>query len=191
MNDEEYEVQRQANIAANLALLQSLGLDRKVKVKKTRPINASPKKDLIPHHRVHRSATRSSASTSTSLSGSDSTFEKFQSTRIITKRDLVRTSDSGEILRTSQRSARSVFYGRQPRTRRQSSFNNFIQADKNDLDDDDGFYRDYVSRNDRGSRDLPMRNAQRLGERIHNPKQFGHIPGIPVGTWWATRMVSL
>ncbi|KAH9977603.1 PUA-like domain-containing protein [Lactifluus volemus] len=28
---------------------------------------------------------------------------------------------------------------------------------------------------------------QRSGKRIHDPKTFGHIPGIPVGTWWETR----
>ncbi|KAI0265213.1 PUA-like domain-containing protein [Gloeopeniophorella convolvens] len=25
------------------------------------------------------------------------------------------------------------------------------------------------------------------GKRTHDPKTFGHIPGIPVGTWWETR----
>ncbi|KAH9049605.1 PUA-like domain-containing protein [Lactarius hengduanensis] len=25
------------------------------------------------------------------------------------------------------------------------------------------------------------------GKRIHDPKTFGHIPGIPVGTWWESR----
>jgi len=25
------------------------------------------------------------------------------------------------------------------------------------------------------------------GKRIHDPKTFGHIPGVPVGTWWETR----
>ncbi|XAO22274.1 hypothetical protein I312_101043 [Cryptococcus bacillisporus CA1280] len=30
--------------------------------------------------------------------------------------------------------------------------------------------------------------ARKLGVRIHNPKTFGHIPGVEVGKWWATRM---
>ncbi|KAH9061007.1 PUA-like domain-containing protein [Lactarius vividus] len=25
------------------------------------------------------------------------------------------------------------------------------------------------------------------GKRIHDPKTFGHIPGVPVGTWWESR----
>ncbi|KAI0303904.1 PUA-like domain-containing protein [Russula brevipes] len=28
---------------------------------------------------------------------------------------------------------------------------------------------------------------QRSGKRIHDPKTFGPIPGIPVGTWWESR----
>ncbi|KZS92987.1 hypothetical protein SISNIDRAFT_92679 [Sistotremastrum niveocremeum HHB9708] len=29
--------------------------------------------------------------------------------------------------------------------------------------------------------------GNKLGKRLHNPKTYGHIPGIEVGTWWATR----
>jgi len=28
---------------------------------------------------------------------------------------------------------------------------------------------------------------RRSGKRVHDPKIFGHIPGISVGTWWETR----
>ncbi|KAH9994137.1 PUA-like domain-containing protein [Russula compacta] len=28
---------------------------------------------------------------------------------------------------------------------------------------------------------------RRSGKRVHDPKTFGHIPGIPVGTWWESR----
>jgi len=69
-------------------------------------------------------------------------------------------------------------------------------SDGTDSDDEDGGYR--PKRRDREDREL-MRNAQRLGKRIHDPyvllatssdnrRTFGHIPGVPVGTWWATRM---
>lgn len=37
-------------------------------------------------------------------------------------------------------------------------------------------------------RDEPQRSADRLGVRIHNPKTFGAIPGIPIGTIWEKRM---
>jgi E3 ubiquitin-protein ligase UHRF1 len=33
-----------------------------------------------------------------------------------------------------------------------------------------------------------QRKAQKLGVRLHNPKRFGHIPGVEVGTWWPSRM---
>lgn len=36
--------------------------------------------------------------------------------------------------------------------------------------------------------DKPQRIQQRLGERLHDPKTFGSIPGVEVGTWWASRM---
>ena len=36
--------------------------------------------------------------------------------------------------------------------------------------------------------DERQRKAQRLGVRLHNPKRFGHIPGVAVGTWWPSRM---
>ncbi|KAF8501919.1 PUA-like domain-containing protein [Gautieria morchelliformis] len=29
--------------------------------------------------------------------------------------------------------------------------------------------------------------GNRLGKRLHNPKTFGAIPGVEVGTWWETR----
>ncbi|KLT44853.1 hypothetical protein CC85DRAFT_306983 [Cutaneotrichosporon oleaginosum] len=34
----------------------------------------------------------------------------------------------------------------------------------------------------------PLRKAQRLGIRTQDPRQFGHIPGVAVGTWWESRM---
>ncbi|KAL7422902.1 UHRF1-like protein [Cryptotrichosporon argae] len=36
-------------------------------------------------------------------------------------------------------------------------------------------------------RRTPTRHA-RIGKRTEDPKQFGHIPGVDVGTVWATRM---
>ncbi|KAL9716215.1 hypothetical protein Ac2012v2_000661 [Leucoagaricus gongylophorus] len=29
--------------------------------------------------------------------------------------------------------------------------------------------------------------GREAGQRIHDPKTFGHIPGVAVGTWWLTR----
>lgn len=36
--------------------------------------------------------------------------------------------------------------------------------------------------------DIRQVKTRTLGVRVHNPKTFGHIPGIGVGKWWATRM---
>ncbi|EKD05383.1 hypothetical protein A1Q2_00342 [Trichosporon asahii var. asahii CBS 8904] len=36
--------------------------------------------------------------------------------------------------------------------------------------------------------DQLQRIQQRLGERLHDPKTFGPIPGVEVGTWWPSRM---
>ncbi|KAL0253682.1 hypothetical protein I308_101058 [Cryptococcus tetragattii IND107] len=36
--------------------------------------------------------------------------------------------------------------------------------------------------------DIRPAKASKLGVRIHNPKTFGHIPGVEVGKLWATRM---
>lgn len=36
--------------------------------------------------------------------------------------------------------------------------------------------------------DEPQRIQQRLGERLHDPRTFGSIPGIEVGAWWPMRM---
>ena len=33
-----------------------------------------------------------------------------------------------------------------------------------------------------------QRKAQRLGVRMFDPKTFGSIPGVEVGTWWPSRM---
>ncbi|KZT61381.1 hypothetical protein CALCODRAFT_491183 [Calocera cornea HHB12733] len=51
--------------------------------------------------------------------------------------------------------------------------------DESQSDDDEG-EDDYVR--------TPQRKAQRLGVRTEDPKQFGSIPGVEVGTWWPSRM---
>jgi E3 ubiquitin-protein ligase UHRF1 len=33
-----------------------------------------------------------------------------------------------------------------------------------------------------------QRKAQKLGVRLFDPKTFGSIPGVEVGTWWPSRM---
>ncbi|KAF9453785.1 hypothetical protein P691DRAFT_657740 [Macrolepiota fuliginosa MF-IS2] len=42
-----------------------------------------------------------------------------------------------------------------------------------------------VIRNKTSGNDGPM--GREAGKRVHNPKTFGHIPGVAVGTWWLTR----
>jgi len=36
-------------------------------------------------------------------------------------------------------------------------------------------------------RDESRYSGNQLGKRVNDPKTYGHIPGVPVGTWWETR----
>lgn len=42
-----------------------------------------------------------------------------------------------------------------------------------------------VIRNKLSGNDGPM--GREAGKRVHDPRTFGHIPGVAVGTWWLTR----
>ncbi|TDL28466.1 hypothetical protein BD410DRAFT_224072 [Rickenella mellea] len=39
----------------------------------------------------------------------------------------------------------------------------------------------------KGRADAMGSEPRSVNKRLHDPKQFGHIPGIPVGSWWETR----
>lgn len=70
----------------------------------------------------------------------------------------------------------------------------FIESDSemSEKGKDEEDYKPKESRknDDHGPISMLLRKAQRLGHRRHDPKQFGPIPDVPVGTWWASRMVS-
>lgn len=240
MDDAAYERQRQANIAANLALLQSLGLSSNKKTKKVVP---RPKtKRLIPSDTSEESQERrrsernrdkrkrtfhvNSESSVVSESGSE-----VQETRPIRTQPLWKmykpkrgkvavTSSSGssnseykeesvenDTRRRSGRVRKTVLYsddiysdvkkhyGKRSRSVDHTYLlRDFIVEDKSSHDDDDDeeYSIRYVKKGKRRqSSPLLQRQAQRLGNRIHNPKRFGQIPGVPVGSWWATRMVRI
>lgn len=168
MNAEAYELQRQANIAENIALLQSLGLTGAAKAGGKRPAAASSSKQ-----KVAPSAKRPKSSAS--------------------------ERPPAEATRRSGRATKPVVYytelspeikGAKPRgTKSRPSQAPFIEPDSEDVtEDDEADYRERRPLNI-GPTSMLLRRAQRLGVREHTPKQFGHIPYVPVGTWWATRMV--
>ncbi|WRT70677.1 uncharacterized protein IL334_007675 [Kwoniella shivajii] len=59
-----------------------------------------------------------------------------------------------------------------------------VQRRKRTRDENDGSDDD----KDKEGDDWRQRKAQKLGTRTEDPKSFGHIPGVEVGTCWPTRM---
>ncbi|KZO91208.1 hypothetical protein CALVIDRAFT_365881 [Calocera viscosa TUFC12733] len=57
----------------------------------------------------------------------------------------------------------------------------YDESDSEDEEEDEEDEEEDYSR-------TPQRKAQRLGVRTQDPKQFGAIPGVKVGTWWESRM---
>jgi hypothetical protein len=176
MDAEAYEIQRQANIAENLALLRSLGLSgassSKTSTRQKRP--ASDKEKVIPAKKRNAPSTiiqqPVSASDPVRRSGRARKPATYYTAEIPDGVTLVRE--------------------RKPRLAKEVPF-----IEEDDYSDEEGDEADYVNRSVRNTdfspRVMPQRRAQKLGVRVISPKMFGHIPFVPVGTWWATRMVSI
>lgn len=175
MDAESYEVQRQANIAENLALLQSLGLSR-----------------------AKSSSNRSSTKNKRSASEKDQVKSVSTGSKRKKPSRLEEQPKSASTTQNIRRSGRArkpaIYFTEEVRDEKSriSKRPSFIEEDSQ-YGTEDG-EADYVDRKDQNRsyspRSMPMRKAQRLGVRIESPKQFGHIPFVPVGTWWASRMVS-
>ncbi|UZJ51510.1 hypothetical protein CBS101457_000830 [Exobasidium rhododendri] len=192
MDEEEYEAQRQANIAANTALLQSLGLSKQVKVKST--IKRQTRVVVAPSERRLRSVSLSSASTNTTPSASP------LKRKVTAKQE---DEDDDQITHTEgRRSGRvrksQIFFGnvspynypmhKRHTRRRRHSDDSLVVKDDHSSGEDEADYKPKTRFKASNLDRMPLRAVQRLGERIQDPKQFGHIPGIAVGTWWNTRM---
>ncbi|CDS81876.1 uncharacterized protein SPSC_00062 [Sporisorium scitamineum] len=183
---QDYEAQRQANIKANLELMNSLGLYQGSKALNPRPSPSASK----------TKAKSEASSPGTSSAAGDAEFTTasvaVQRPRRIT-RSVSRTLDSPKKLcgRGMKRALSDEAYPSLKISR--------LEADKDSFSSDDDsspssrtFHRTgrgtlNPSRHYRPTTEL-QRQADRLGTRIHNPKTFGHIPGIPIGTPWEKRM---
>lgn len=239
MDDAGYERQRQANIAANLALLEILGLtsDKSTKKSTSRPkvIRSNTSEESQERRRSERNIDKNNRVSyhvkSESIVSESISEEEIKPTRlgplwkmykpkriqatVVTSSISSSSSNSDykedsveEVIRMKSGRVRKAVlysddiysevkkhYGKRSRfIERKPSLRDFIVVDESSLDEDDeAEFKLHPGRQKtaRKSSPLLLRQAQRLGNRIHNPKRFGHIPGVPVGSWWATRMVSL
>lgn len=175
MADEDYEALRLANIAANQLLLESLGLAKQAKI----PVKRSPGPKHLPPPREPSARLRKLEAVgriSRSHRSSAKELGKRRAGRASSAADS--ESDDGDAM-----SIDSDWDWKRSAGRMRS----FI-ADSED--DDDVAGRAYDRQTSRLYRAEPLRKAARLGVRKYDPKRFGHIPGVPVGSWWETRMVS-
>ena len=186
--EEDYEAQRQANIKANLELMKSLGLFQGSQMIKP---PTAPKCKPTPKAKA--------ASSSASTVDDPSLSPRIPRPRRIT-RSVSRTLESPQKPRGMKRalSDTSIPYADVRKTARRAD--DYDDLSSSDDDDDEYTGRSSTrrrvssisgplnpSRAYRPSSEL-QRHADRLGIRIHNPKTFGHIPGIPIGTLWSKRM---
>ncbi|TKY87951.1 hypothetical protein EX895_003047 [Sporisorium graminicola] len=195
----EYEEQRQANIKANLELIMSLGLYQGSKLLKPKP-SSTPK-----------SKTKKGASPAAAFSASagDEEFATPGGKAVERPRRITR-SVSGT-LSTPKRSSRGLKRGLSDdhvhhiTARKTARFGaddfDAGSASSSSTSDDEASPSRPRRRHRRSAGNISLnpdhrhrqltdlqRRADRLGKRIHDPKTFGHIPGIPIGTQWEKRM---
>ncbi|CBQ70062.1 conserved hypothetical protein [Sporisorium reilianum SRZ2] len=180
---QDYEAQRQANIKANLELMMSLGLYQGSKLLKplasASAAKAKPKKAASP--------------------GGDEEYttpsKQVERPRRVT-RSVSRTLESPKKLR-GRAMKRALSDDAYP-TRKVSRLDGY-DADAFDADSSDDDLPPSSSSRRKGSSALNpsrhyrdaselQRRADRLGTRIHDPKTFGHIPNIRIGTLWEKRI---
>ncbi|KAL7266487.1 hypothetical protein RUND412_010965 [Rhizina undulata] len=169
MND--YERQREINIQANKLLLASLGLENPA-AKFTAPPKTKKKTATASSTRVTRKRKSSPSD--------DSQRRKSQRARKAVQRYQDEDTESDEYDGESDGcfsddSQASFGPGKRKRTKRSDSFSGSVDGDG------DGLRRRIVN----------GRNVQHISSRSkkeRNPRVFGNIPGVPVGTWWPTRM---
>ncbi|SPO29956.1 uncharacterized protein UTRI_06262_B [Ustilago trichophora] len=187
--DEDYEAQRAANIRANLELMMSLGLYQT-------SASINPKPAATP---------KAAPKPKTSSSSSSSHAAIMERPKRITRR-VSRMLDSPRQPFSSIRKMKRalsddfIYPSSGKRSRRRGSY---TPSDEFESDSDSAYTpsrsKRYKGGNPFARRSLNptrsyrdstelQRSADRLGVRIHDPKRFGSIPGIPVGTWWEKRI---
>ncbi|ORX41032.1 PUA-like domain-containing protein [Kockovaella imperatae] len=185
-----YEDQRLQNIRDNEALLLSLGLS-------SPGARIAPENPKPPLKKAPFTTLRKSLSVKRKLEAED----QDDSSRTSAKRTTTGMGDSpaespasgdGNLRRSGRTPGRKVDYTGDgssigsPSSVRSSTIAG-SRTGSSTLVDDDEFIHD--KEEDEDAKDMArQRNAQRMGVRTQDPKQFGHIPGVEVGRWWASRM---
>lgn len=196
---EDYEAQRQANIKANLELMMSLGLYQTSS-------QFNPAKPATPKSKPITKAHRASSASSTSNDGDARALPKQRPKRVTrsVSRQLETPQRSGTGRGMKRTSSDTSIYSYPYSARKVSRLDRDDvmgrRANKFKSNSDDDEYRptyNYKRSSGRGPinpsrfyRDPSslQRNADRLGIRVHDPKTFGSIPGIAIGTIWEKRM---
>ncbi|SPO29313.1 uncharacterized protein UTRI_06262 [Ustilago trichophora] len=182
--DGDYEAQRAANIRANLELMMSLGL-----YQTSSTLNPKPA----------ASKAGSKVKTNSSSTSSSSRTAAVERPKRIT-RSVSRTLDSPRKTSNSRmkRTFSDDFIHPSSKHSRRNSYTPSEEVDS-DSDEYTSSYRarranpfarrclNPSSRNYRSALEL-QRSSERLGVRVYDPKRFGSIPGIPIGTWWEKRI---
>ncbi|THH06926.1 hypothetical protein EW145_g3749 [Phellinidium pouzarii] len=158
-----YEIEREKRIANNRLLLQDLGLEDGSKgILLTRPKPPlKPKKKVEPKKRKHEVVSENRDNDSEDEEGD----RKPRKTSCAVNRDVAGHSESAVPLRRSARnSGKTMDYG-------------IVEQDRSTRS-----YR--VSTH---AHDAMESEPRELNKRTQNPKQYGGIPGVEVGSWWETR----
>lgn len=186
--EEDYEAQRQANIKANLELMMSLGLYQSSAFLNPKPPTPSkPKSSPKP---------KTTPASSDSVVGSeDGEVKRVERPKRIT-RSVSRVLDDSRPRRGQGRKRALSDEGSSSRKNRRYDPEEYNPRFFDEDSDDDYSSRKFrsrpssslnPSRNYRVKADL-QRQSDRLGVRIHNPKTFGSIPGVPIGTIFEKRI---
>ncbi|WVR08553.1 hypothetical protein IAU60_005608 [Kwoniella sp. DSM 27419] len=181
-----YEQQRLQNIRDNEALLLSLGLStppsQSQPKRTTKPATSKPRlkeRVVIPRRRA-LSARRSNAPSEDDYSTDQDEAQDGKDDedyRSAPRRRTVRRTVPRRSLRASVKESSAPDYT----GRTQRLFVEIPQKSK-------GVKRSRSESDGEQDGYKPMRKAQKLGIRTQNPKTYGHIPGVEVGRWWASRM---
>lgn len=166
-DDDDYETLRQAKIQANLAVLLELGL-------------TSPEKQAAANE-VAISKKRSNTGSQEGSAKKRTPRAKLQESPLPPRQGL-RSRSSGS---SSQTASPSKLPSLVP-------ISSFINDDDENLDDGGQTFTDEVLPLliSAGPSRPSIQRAPHLKVRIHNPKSYGSIPNIPIGTWFPSRMAS-
>ncbi|WVQ85922.1 hypothetical protein IAT38_008090 [Cryptococcus sp. DSM 104549] len=166
-----YEEQRLQNIRENEALLKSLGIARPASPVKKAQTPAKKKATPLKRKLDSSGAENGSGEESGSVKRSDS---------VRSARRAVDAGADGEVSTPSTRRRSMRFEGKEAP--------DYLKEVVTPRSSPAGTPRRRGRDESEELEDGRQRNAQKLGVRLHNPKTFGHIPGVEVGRQWATRM---